>query len=85
MNDVTWHKPNCKPESVKSRFGNDKESIFVVAEDLTEENLLRCAAIGIDLNPFYLELARQEILAAREKRAAAHARRNKRGNRETDC
>jgi site-specific DNA-methyltransferase (adenine-specific) len=50
----------------------------VVAEDLTAEDLLRCTVIGIDLNADYLELARQEIVMAREKRNAAQARQSKR-------
>jgi len=32
LNDVTWHKTNCKPESVRSRFGCDAEAIFVFAK-----------------------------------------------------
>jgi site-specific DNA-methyltransferase (adenine-specific) len=32
LNDVTWHKVNCKPESVRSRFGCDAEAIFVFAK-----------------------------------------------------
>jgi site-specific DNA-methyltransferase (adenine-specific) len=32
LNDITWHKTNCKPESVRSRFGCDAEAIFVFAK-----------------------------------------------------
>jgi site-specific DNA-methyltransferase (adenine-specific) len=32
LNDITWHKTNCKPESVQSRFGCDAEAIFVFAK-----------------------------------------------------
>jgi site-specific DNA-methyltransferase (adenine-specific) len=31
-NDCTWHKTNCKPESMKSRFCNDGESVFFFAK-----------------------------------------------------
>ena len=41
----------------------DSGTTLVVAEELG------CTGIGIDLNPDYLELARQEILDARAKRA----------------
>jgi site-specific DNA-methyltransferase (adenine-specific) len=32
LNDITWHKLNCKPENVKSRFGCDAEAIYVFAK-----------------------------------------------------
>jgi site-specific DNA-methyltransferase (adenine-specific) len=32
LNDVTWHKTNCKPESVRARFCSDAEAIFVFAK-----------------------------------------------------
>ena len=32
LNDVTWHKTNCKPESVRLRFSNDAEAIYVFAK-----------------------------------------------------
>ncbi len=32
INDITWHKLNCKPENVQSRFGNDGEAIYVFAK-----------------------------------------------------
>lgn len=31
-NKIIWHKPNCKPESVKSRFTNDWEPIYFFAK-----------------------------------------------------
>ena len=51
-NAIIWHKPNCKPESVKSRFTNDWEAIFFFVkncyyfarqfEPCCEDTLKRC-------------------------------------------
>ena len=32
LNDITWHKTNGKPESVKCRFTTDSESIYIFAK-----------------------------------------------------
>jgi site-specific DNA-methyltransferase (adenine-specific) len=53
---------------------------LIVAEDLAEnpELQLSCTGIGIDISEEFLAIARQLILEAREKRAAATCRRRKR-------
>ena len=49
----------------------------VVSEQLAEEGTLPCIGIGIDLNAKYVKIARENVLAAREKRAAAREKAGK--------